>query len=68
MLSTVPIPRRFRLADFATWGYAVAEAAGWGGARFLVAYERNINRQHEEAVSASSLARAIQEFMAERKE
>ncbi|HZA22214.1 MAG TPA: hypothetical protein VFA32_06355, partial [Dehalococcoidia bacterium] len=36
--------------------------------RFLAAYERNINHQHEEAVSASLLAQAILEFMADRDE
>lgn len=64
ILPSVPVPRQFRMADFPRWGYAIAEAAGWGGARFLAAYERNINRQHEEAVSASLLSQAILEFMA----
>ena len=68
ILPSVPVPRQFRMADFARWGYAIAEAAGWGGARFLAAYERNINRQHEEAVSASLLSQAILEFMAGRNE
>jgi hypothetical protein len=56
------------MADFVKWGYAVAEAASWGGNRFLAAYERNINRQHEEAVSANLLAQAVLEFMANRNE
>ena len=39
---------------------------GWGGPKFLAAYERNIGRQQEEAVSASVLAQAIVAFMEER--
>jgi hypothetical protein len=67
-VESIPQLRSFRMTDFARWGYAIAEAAGWGGPRFLAAYERNINRQHKEAVSASLLAQAILEFMADRDE
>ena len=57
-----------RMADFAAWGYAIAEGAGWGGSRFLAAYERNISRQHEEAVAASVVAQAVIAFIDERDE
>ncbi|MFC1935651.1 hypothetical protein ACFLX9_02685 [Chloroflexota bacterium] len=57
-----------RMADFAAWGYAIAEAAGWGGSRFLAAYERNVSRQHEEAVSASVVAQTVVGFMEGRDE
>ena len=66
ILPSVNVPKNFRMADFAKWGYAVAEAASLGGMRFLSTYERNIKRQHEEAVSASLLAQAILEFIAGR--
>ena len=65
MLPSVDLTKQkgFRMADFARWGYAIAEGAGWGGMRFLSAYEENINHQHEEAVSASLLVQAVLVFM-----
>jgi len=35
------------MADFATWGAAVAEALGFGGERFLAAYWKNIGQVNE---------------------
>ncbi|MCL0029335.1 hypothetical protein M1N23_04255, partial [Dehalococcoidia bacterium] len=64
----VNIPTKPRMADFAAWGYAIAEAAGWGGSRFLAAYERNINQQHLEAISASVVAQAVIAFMGQHAE
>jgi hypothetical protein len=52
-----------RLADFAEWGYAIAEALGIGGGRFLEAYMRNVGRQGEEAVRGSPVAEAVLELM-----
>ena len=57
-----------RMADAAAWGFAIAEAAGWGGLVFLAAYERNISRQAEEAGSSSVVAQVVVEFMDERDE
>jgi hypothetical protein len=68
LLPQVKLPATPRMADFARWGYAIAEAAGWGGPRFLSAYQRNIDRQHQEAVAASAVAQAKLEFMGEREE
>ncbi|MDA1127247.1 MAG: hypothetical protein O2913_00925 [Chloroflexi bacterium] len=68
ILPDVSIPRRFRMADFAKWGYAIAEASGWGGNKFLAAYEQNIGRQKDEAVSASLVAQAVLAFMDDRTE
>lgn len=54
-LSSLP-----RMADFAQWGYAVAEAIQEGyGRAFLNAYKRNISMASEEAVSAHPVASAI---------
>jgi hypothetical protein len=64
----VALASRPRMADFAAWGYAIAEAAGWGGPAFLAAYERNINQQHQEAVAASMLAQVVLDFMEQREE
>jgi ABC-type oligopeptide transport system ATPase subunit len=63
---TVRLATRPRMADFAAWGYAIAEAIEWGGPAFLAAYERNINHQHAEAVASSVVAQAVLEFMEER--
>lgn len=52
-----------RMADFAALGFAIAEAAGWGGSNFLAAYDRNVAQQHEEAVSSSVVAQAVVTFM-----
>lgn len=54
------------MADYARWGYAVAEAAGYGGKVFLEAYEQNIVIQHDEAIEASPVAQAIVELMRQR--
>ena len=60
-LSTLP-----RMADFAKWGYAIAEALGVGGNEFLIAYQKNIERQNEEVIQNNSLAQAVLTLMSER--
>ena len=52
-----------RMADFAKWGYAVAEAIGYKGEDFISAYKRNIEKQNEEAIEASPVAQALIKFM-----
>lgn len=52
-----------RMADFAKWGYVVAEVMGYGGEKFITAYKSNISRQNEEAIEASPVAQAVIEFM-----
>ncbi|MGG4495460.1 hypothetical protein [Brevibacillus reuszeri] len=53
-----------RMADFAKWGYAIAEAIKEGyGRAFLIAYKRNRNLASEEAVSAHPVASAIISLM-----
>jgi hypothetical protein len=59
-LSEVP-----RMADFTRWGCAIAEATGYGQDAFVQAYKDNINRQNEEAIEASPVAKAVIEFMKE---
>ena len=63
---TVKVSSWPRMADFAHWGYAIAEVAGYGGAKFLKAYSDNIKQQHDHAIAASPLAQTIVEFMRER--
>ena len=60
---TVKIDRLGRMADFTLWGYAVAEAAGIGGDKFLSAYLRNQNKANEEAVASHPVAYAVVKFM-----
>jgi len=52
-----------RMADFATWGCAVAKALGSTEEDFLEAYQSNIRVQNQEAIEASPVATLIIEFM-----
>lgn len=60
---TVKLDRLPRMADFARWGYAIAEASGYSGDEFIEAYSRNIVVQHDEAIEANPVAQTILEFM-----
>ncbi|MCP5006982.1 MAG: hypothetical protein GY941_23990 [Planctomycetes bacterium] len=55
-----------RMADFAKWGYAIAEALGGRGREFLHAYQENVERQNEEVIQGNTLAQAILTFMADK--
>ena len=52
-----------RMADFCLWGYAIAEAMGWSGEAFLVAYYNKIGMATEDAIRNNPVAYAIVEFM-----
>ena len=52
-----------RMADFAEWGYAIAEAAGFGGQNFLTTYRENTELRNQEIISANPIANAIMDFM-----
>lgn len=54
-----------RMADFARWGCAIAEAAGIGGNEFLAAYWSNIGSAVDEAIQADQVAAAIYDLMNE---
>jgi 5S rRNA maturation endonuclease (ribonuclease M5) len=56
---TVTIDNLPRLADFAKWGYAVAEALGGYGERFLADYTANGAMQNDEILGQSTLANAL---------
>jgi hypothetical protein len=58
-LETMP-----RMADFAVWGCAIAEALGYAKEDFLAAYNRNALVRHEEALDASSVGSLIRGLMA----
>jgi hypothetical protein len=57
-----------RMADWARWGFAIAEAAGLGGERFLDAYRANRAVQNEEALTSHPVGAAVMAFMADRDE
>jgi energy-coupling factor transporter ATP-binding protein EcfA2 len=53
-----------RLADFATWGYAIAEALEKGyGKKFVAAYQANIKRQNTEVLQGNSLCIAVTQLL-----
>lgn len=60
-----PLPR---MADFARWGAAAAEALSIGAGAFLTLYHDNIRQQHEEAIEVNPVALAVADFMAVREE
>lgn len=57
-----------RMAGFALWGYAIAEAAGFGGVTFLDAYRNNIARVNDYVIEAEPIAEAIVHFMEQQNE
>lgn len=59
----VKLDRMGRMADFTTWGYAIAEAAGIGGEAFLDAYLNNQSRANEEAVESNPVAASVIKLM-----
>jgi hypothetical protein len=48
-----------RMADFARWGEAIAQAMGHTAGEFLAAYDQNVQAQNETALEASPIAQAI---------
>ena len=62
----VQLGRHPRMADWSTWGYAIAEALGIGGEAFLGAYERNRQEQNQEALSSHPVGAAVMAFMVNR--
>ena len=54
------------MADFAKWGYAIAEALGHKGTDFMKAYQQNVERQNEEVIQYNTLAQAMVSFMSDK--
>jgi hypothetical protein len=52
-----------RMADFARWGAAMAEALGYSADAFLRIYEANIGRQNVEVLTSNPVASAVLQFM-----
>ena len=57
------LDRTYRMADFVSWGYRIAEALGRSGKEFLEAYERNVREQAEEAVRADIVAEVLLDLL-----
>lgn len=64
----VKLDKLSRMADFTKWGYAIAEAMGYGGERFLEAYSNNQRRSNEEAIYSHPVAAAMVALMRRRSE
>lgn len=61
---SVKLVRLPRMADFAKWGYAIAEALYLGGGvKFLQAFEANRQTANDEALAANPVAAAIVAFV-----
>ena len=58
---TIKLDELPRMADFATWGVAIATAAEseQGAAAFMRAYQRNISSANDETISGTPIAAAI---------
>lgn len=63
---TVQVERLPRLADFAKWGYAIAEALGKGGDQFLEDFTQNVRRQNQSVAEKNVLCQVILRHMADR--
>ncbi|WP_117161420.1 hypothetical protein [Paraliobacillus sp. X-1268] len=59
----VKLDKLSRMADFTRWGFAIAEAMGYEGERFLEAYKNNQNKSNEEAISSHPVAAVIVALM-----
>lgn len=62
----IDLPEVSRMADFAHWGCAIAQALGSSQAQFLTAYKSDIERRHEEAVRANPVAEMITALLKDR--
>jgi len=65
---SVTMARLPRMADFALWGCAIAEALGYSSDEFASAYECNAKARNEEALQASPVAAMVAELMEHRRE
>lgn len=62
---TIKVEKLPRMADFAIWGCAIAEALGYTKEQFLSAYNNNIKKQTETVLNENIVATAIMSFMDE---
>jgi len=65
---SVRLPGLPRMADFALWGCAIAQALGYDQKQFLAAYERNAQDRNEEILQSNPVAAAVVAFMDEQQD
>jgi len=63
---SIRLPGLPRMADFALWGCAIAEALGRPADDFLAAYGENVEVRNEEVLQASPIAACVVVLMEER--
>jgi len=63
ILPTITLSESPRMADFAKWGCAVAEALGHTQEQFTIAYNENREIQNKQAIEESPIALAIVTLM-----
>lgn len=63
---TLKINQLPRLADFAKWGYAIAEALGNSGNQFLDDFNQNIKRQNESVAEKNVLCQTVLRLMSDK--
>lgn len=56
---SVELQRLPRMADFAKWGCAIAQALGYSAETFIAAYDANIKSQNDELLSEHAVASAL---------
>ena len=65
---TIELKEKPRMADFAVWGCAIAEALGYPRKEFLDAYYTNIGQINHEALAESVIGNIMLSFMEQRAE
>lgn len=67
ILPTIKLNNTPRMADFARWGCAIAEAIGHTQQEFTDAYDENCGLQNRQAIEENPIASAIEMLMKNRK-
>jgi hypothetical protein len=65
---TIKVANLPRMADFAIWGRAIAEALGYTQDAFVKAYDENMRQQNEEAIREHPVATVVRAFMNDKEE
>lgn len=60
---SVNLPRKPRMADFATWAVAAEDALGWPEGAFMAAYLNNRNTSDDSAIEASPIGPVVLKLM-----
>ncbi|KAA3659373.1 MAG: hypothetical protein DWQ10_08985, partial [Calditrichaeota bacterium] len=63
IMPTIKLQKYPRMADFAVWGCAIAQALGETKEAFLTAYANNMSRQNEQILSDSLIASILGRFI-----